>query len=106
MGGGLAVLSYVDIAKSGLFDNIEVITFGAPRVGNKSGLNGLTNKPNRLDIISKVILLLFFPFALPYYAIINRQGHRSNVTRITNFVHYFRKGRKRQALKSQIFPKI
>lgn len=34
LGGALSCLSYVDIAKSGLFSNIEIITFGAPRVGN------------------------------------------------------------------------
>lgn len=36
LGGALSCLSYVDIAKSGIFENIEVITFGAPRVGNKA----------------------------------------------------------------------
>lgn len=35
LGGALAGLSYVDIKATGEFDNIEVITFGAPRVGNK-----------------------------------------------------------------------
>ena len=35
LGGALACLSYVDIAKEGIFQNIEVITFGAPRVGNR-----------------------------------------------------------------------
>jgi putative lipase involved disintegration of autophagic bodies len=35
LGGGLAAISYVDIQATGEFDNIEVITFGAPRVGNK-----------------------------------------------------------------------
>lgn len=35
LGGALSCLSYVDIAKSGVFKNIQVITFGAPRVGNK-----------------------------------------------------------------------
>jgi hypothetical protein len=35
LGGGLACLSYVDINASGAFDNVEVISFGAPRVGNK-----------------------------------------------------------------------
>ncbi len=35
MGGGLTVLSYIDIAFDKLFDRIKVITFGAPRVGNK-----------------------------------------------------------------------
>ena len=35
LGGGLAAISYVDIQASKEFDNVEVITFGAPRVGNK-----------------------------------------------------------------------
>ena len=36
LGGGLAQLSYIDIKASGAFDNVEVITFGTPRVGNKN----------------------------------------------------------------------
>ena len=39
LGGGLAALSFVDIRATGEFDNIEVITFGAPRVGNKKWCN-------------------------------------------------------------------
>ena len=35
LGGALACLSYVDIANAGIFSNIEIITFGAPRVGNR-----------------------------------------------------------------------
>ena len=35
LGGALSVLSYVDISRLGIFDNIEIITFGAPRVVNK-----------------------------------------------------------------------
>eukprot|EP00178_Gracilaria_changii_P005402 TRINITY_DN18864_c0_g1_i1.p1 TRINITY_DN18864_c0_g1~~TRINITY_DN18864_c0_g1_i1.p1 ORF type:complete len:173 (-),score=19.93 TRINITY_DN18864_c0_g1_i1:3-521(-) len=35
LGGGLANLAYVDIAQAKIFDNIEIVTFGAPRVGNK-----------------------------------------------------------------------
>lgn len=35
LGGALTCLSYVDIAHSGIFDSIELVTFGAPRVGNK-----------------------------------------------------------------------
>lgn len=35
LGGALSCLSYVDIAKSGIFKNVEIVTFGAPRVGNK-----------------------------------------------------------------------
>lgn len=34
LGGGLAVLSYIDIAHENLFDDIRVLTYGAPRVGN------------------------------------------------------------------------
>lgn len=34
LGGGLASLSYVDINFLNIFDKIEIITFGAPRVGN------------------------------------------------------------------------
>ena len=34
LGGGLAMISYVDIKHWNLFDNIEIITYGAPRVGN------------------------------------------------------------------------
>jgi triacylglycerol lipase len=36
LGGGLAMISYVDIKHMGIFDNIEIITFGSPRVGNKN----------------------------------------------------------------------
>lgn len=36
LGGGLSMLSYVDIKHSVIFDHIEIITFGAPRVGNKN----------------------------------------------------------------------
>lgn len=35
LGGGLAEISVVDILATKEFDNVEVITFGAPRVGNK-----------------------------------------------------------------------
>jgi hypothetical protein len=34
LGGGLAMISYVDINHWQLFDNIEIITYGSPRVGN------------------------------------------------------------------------
>ena len=36
LGGGLAVISYIDINNSKVFDNVEVITYGAPRVANKN----------------------------------------------------------------------
>ena len=35
LGGGLSVISYIDIKNSGIFNDIEVINYGAPRVANK-----------------------------------------------------------------------
>lgn len=35
LGGGLSVISYIDIAHEEIFSKVKVITFGAPRVGNK-----------------------------------------------------------------------
>jgi len=35
LGGGLSVISYIDIAHEKIFPKVDVITFGAPRVGNK-----------------------------------------------------------------------
>ncbi len=35
LGGGLSVISYVDINHENLFQNVKVTTYGAPRVGNK-----------------------------------------------------------------------
>lgn len=44
LGGALAALSYVDIAHSGIFDEIELITFGAPRTGNTAWANWLNEQ--------------------------------------------------------------
>ena len=35
LGGGLASISYIDINHEEIFTNIDVTTYGAPRVGNK-----------------------------------------------------------------------
>lgn len=35
LGGGLTVISYIDIAATKIFSNVRVTTYGAPRVGNK-----------------------------------------------------------------------
>lgn len=35
LGGGLASISFVDIRATKEFENVEVITFGSPRVGNR-----------------------------------------------------------------------
>lgn len=50
LGGGLAVISYIDIINSKIFDKVDVVTFGAPRVANKyyadyfDGLTGSKSK--------------------------------------------------------------
>ena len=47
MGGGLAVISFIDINVAKIFDNIHVVTFGAPRVGNNqwaAHFDEITNK--------------------------------------------------------------
>lgn len=53
LGGALAVLSYVDIATSGLFDNVEIITYGAPRVGNKKWAEWFDTKTKSLRYFIK-----------------------------------------------------
>jgi hypothetical protein len=35
LGGGLSVISYIDINHEQLFSKVKVTTYGAPRVGNK-----------------------------------------------------------------------
>ena len=35
LGGGLSVISYLDIVSANIFPKIDITTFGAPRVGNK-----------------------------------------------------------------------
>jgi hypothetical protein len=35
MGGGLSVISFIDINHATLFNSVKITTFGAPRVGNK-----------------------------------------------------------------------
>jgi hypothetical protein len=35
LGGGLSVISFIDINHAQIFSKVKVTTFGAPRVGNK-----------------------------------------------------------------------
>lgn len=35
LGGGLSVISYIDIVNAKAFPTYDITTFGAPRVGNK-----------------------------------------------------------------------
>ena len=50
MGGGLAVISYIDVLNSKIFDKVDVITYGAPRVANKyyaDYFDSFTNKTSK-----------------------------------------------------------
>jgi hypothetical protein len=35
LGGGLSVISFVDVKNAKIFDDVQVINYGAPRVANK-----------------------------------------------------------------------
>lgn len=55
LGGGLAGISYIDINQQNIFKNIRVITFGAPRVGNKywaAHFDEITNTTSRRYLVS------------------------------------------------------
>jgi hypothetical protein len=55
LGGGLAGLSYIDLNENKIFPNIRVITFGAPRVGNKywaAHFDQITNATSRRYLVS------------------------------------------------------
>lgn len=50
LGGGLAAISFIDIDHARIFNTVKVVTFGAPRVGNKqwaAHFEGLTNHESR-----------------------------------------------------------
>jgi predicted lipase len=54
LGGALACLSFIDLHHDHVFDSIKVVTFGAPRVGNKRWakfFNALTNTESRRYLI-------------------------------------------------------
>ena len=43
LGGGLSVISYIDIKNSAIFDKVDVYTYGAPRVANKNYAENFDN---------------------------------------------------------------
>lgn len=54
LGGGLSVISYVDVLNSKIFDQVEVINYGAPRVANKyyaDYFDGLTQRRSKRYIV-------------------------------------------------------
>ena len=46
LGGGLAAISFIDIFNDKLFQNVYVITYGAPKVGNKYWAQWFDEKTN------------------------------------------------------------
>lgn len=47
LGGGLAAISFIDILFDKIFPEVEVITFGAPKVGNKYWAEFFDSKTRR-----------------------------------------------------------
>lgn len=64
LGGGLAQLSYIDIKASGVFDNVEVITFGTPRVGNKKWAKNFDSLVKHTRIYIRRDPIAFLPFCI------------------------------------------
>ena len=66
LGGGLAMLSYVDINHANIFDNIELIVYGTPRVGNKNWANWIQTQtnPDPVHICIKGDPICSLPFCL------------------------------------------
>ena len=61
LGGGLSCLSFVDINQAKIFDTIEIITFGAPRVGNKQWAEWFDKQTNSTRIYIKRDPIAFLP---------------------------------------------
>jgi hypothetical protein len=64
LGGGLACLSEIDIQASGEFANVEVITFGAPRVGNKKWAKFFDSIVKHTRIYIRRDPIAFLPFCI------------------------------------------
>ena len=62
LGGGLAVISYIDLLNAQIFEKVDVITFGAPRVANKyyaDNFDALTkNKSKRYAVSGDPIVVM------------------------------------------------
>jgi len=62
LGGGLSVISFIDIDNAKIFDQVEVINYGAPRVANKEYAeffdNATKNKSKRYIVKGDPIVVL------------------------------------------------
>jgi hypothetical protein len=64
LGGGLACLSLIDIKASGAFESVEVISFGAPRVGNKKWAAFFNSVVEHTRIYIRRDPIAFLPFCI------------------------------------------
>jgi putative lipase involved disintegration of autophagic bodies len=64
LGGALACLSFVDIQATGEFDNIEVVTYGAPRVGNRKWARWFDTLTDSTRIYIRRDPIAFLPICL------------------------------------------
>jgi hypothetical protein len=67
LGGALAALSYIDIKYTNIFEDVRVVTYGAPRVGNKKWakfFDGLTNGQSRRYIVKGDPIVVLPPSCL------------------------------------------
>jgi len=64
LGGGLACLSFIDIQASKAFENIEIITFGSPRVGNKKWAKFADGLVSHTRIHIRRDPIAFLPFCI------------------------------------------
>jgi hypothetical protein len=64
LGGGLASISFVDIRATKEFENVEVITFGSPRVGNKKWAGWFNSITNSTRIYIREDPIAFLPRCL------------------------------------------
>lgn len=63
LGGGLAAISYIDIKFQG-FRDVEVITWGAPRVGNKKWANWFDTLTDSTRVYIRRDPIAFLPICL------------------------------------------
>lgn len=66
LGGALALLSYVDIRATGEFDNVQIVTFGAPRVGNRKWAKWFDSITESTRIYIRRDPIAFLPICLTF----------------------------------------
>jgi hypothetical protein len=65
LGGGLACVGFVDILHAQLFSNVRVVTFGAPRVGNRAWAEWFDKNANLKRYYIREDPIAFLPRSIP-----------------------------------------